>query len=79
LSPRILALAAALCCVSFAQAAAIPEFVPDVDKSQSACADFNAWVNNHWIKANPIPSDKSRLGGFDQLAEKSQNAQRSLV
>lgn len=79
MTPRLLALAAALCAASFTQAAAIPEFVPDVDKNQSACNDFNAWANNNWVKANPIPSDKSRWGGFDQLAEKSQNAQRSIV
>ncbi len=82
MTPRALTLAAALCCASFAHsahAAAVPDFVPDVDKSLSACTDFNAWSNNNWIKANPIPSDKSRWGGFDQLAEKSLNAQRSIV
>ena len=79
MTPRVLTLAAALCCASIAQAAAIPEFVPDVDSSQAACTDFNAWANNHWIKANPIPADKSRWGGFDALAEKSQNAQRGIV
>lgn len=79
MTPRALTLAAALCCAQFAQAAAIPEFVPDVDKSLSACTDFNAWSNNNWIKANPIPADKSRWGGFDALAQKSQDAQRSIV
>ncbi|MDI4635459.1 M13 family metallopeptidase [Pelomonas sp. V22] len=79
MTPRALTLAAALCCASFAHAAAVPDFVPDVDKSLSACTDFNAWSNNNWIKANPIPSDKSRWGGFDALAEKSLNAQRSIV
>ena len=47
--------------------------------TQSACTDFNAWANNRWIQANPIPSDKSRWGSFDALADKSLNAQRGIV
>ncbi|MFG6456297.1 M13 family metallopeptidase [Roseateles sp. BYS96W] len=76
---RAIGLAAALCCAGIAHAAAIPDFVPDMDTDQSACTDFNAWANNRWIKANPIPADKSRWGSFDALAEKSLNAQRGLV
>ncbi len=76
---RAIGLAAALCCAGIAHAAAVPDFVPDVDTDQSACTDFNAWANNRWIKANPIPGDKSRWGSFDALAEKSLNAQRGLV
>lgn len=79
MTPRVITLAAALCCAGLAHAAAIPEFVSDVDNTQSACTDFNAWANNNWVKANPIPADKSRWGGFDALAEKSQNAQRGIV
>lgn len=76
---RAITLAAALCCAGLAHAAAIPEFVPDVDPTQSACTDFNAWANNRWIQAHPIPADKSRWGSFDALAEKSLNAQRGIV
>jgi len=79
LNLRAITLAAALCCAGVAHAAAIPEFIPDVDADQSACTDFNAWANGRWIKANPIPADKSRWGSFDALAEKSLNAQRGLV
>ncbi|MCW3805771.1 M13 family metallopeptidase [Plebeiibacterium marinum] len=31
--------------------------------------NFYAYANTHWMKANPIPDDKSRYGSFDELAE----------
>ncbi len=43
------------------------EFDPKVKPSQ----DFFDHVNNNWIKANPIPSDKSSYGMFDKLDEQS--------
>lgn len=33
--------------------------------------DFNAYVNQRWIDANPLPSEFSRLGAFTLLGEKS--------
>ena len=50
-----------------------------VDKSISPCADFNAYVNDKWIAANPIPPDRSRWGAFDQLAEQSLDVQHQIV
>jgi len=75
--PRtLLALAAA---AALAQGAHAQAFKPDVDTSVSPCADFNAYVNSRWVAANPLPSDKTRWGAFDKLAEESLNAQRSLT
>ena len=51
----------------------------DIDTSIDACADFNAYVNGKWVAENPIPSDRTRWGAFDQLREQSLNAQRDLV
>ena len=51
----------------------------DVDKNVSACADFNAYANGNWIAANPIPSDKTRWGAFDELREQSLAAQHKIV
>jgi putative endopeptidase len=51
----------------------------NVDKSVSPCADFNAYVNDKWIAANPIPADRTRWGAFDQLAEKSLEVQHAIV
>ncbi|MBV8380941.1 MAG: M13 family metallopeptidase, partial [Paucibacter sp.] len=52
---------------------------PDVDSSVSPCVDFNGYVNNHWVAANPLPADKTRWGSFDKLAEQSREAQRKIV
>jgi len=71
-----LAAAAALHGAALAQTAGLK---PDVDTSVSPCIDFNAYVNNHWVAANPLPADKTRWGSFDKLAEQSREAQRKIV
>ncbi len=53
--------------------------VADLDTTVSPCSDFNGFVNAKWIAANPIPSDRTRWGSFDQLAEKSLNDQHTIV
>ena len=59
---------------------AAPVFdVSELDPSISACQDFNAYANGKWVAANPIPADRTRWGAFDQLAEKSLDAQHALV
>jgi len=51
----------------------------ELDTSISACADLNGFVNAKWTAANPIPADRTRWGSFDQLAEKSLDAQHEIV
>jgi putative endopeptidase len=41
--------------------------------------DFNAYVNQPWIDANPLPSDFSRLGAFTLLGEKSTSDVKALM
>jgi putative endopeptidase len=53
--------------------------VSELDKNINACQDFNGFVNDKWVAANPIPSDRSRWGAFDQLAENSLNMQHQIV
>ncbi|HKJ92769.1 MAG TPA: M13 family metallopeptidase [Longimicrobiales bacterium] len=50
-----------------------------LDTTVSPCTDLNAFVNAKWVKDNPIPSDKTRWGAFDELAEKSLNQQHDIV
>ena len=78
---RSLSLSIALALTSLAgMAAAEPVFnAGDIDTSIDACADFNAYVNGKWVAENPIPSDRTRWGAFDQLREQSLNAQQDLV
>ncbi len=75
----LLALAAASALQVGALAQGSTAFKPDIDSSVAPCADFNSYVNNHWVAANPLPGDKTRWGSFDLLAEQSLNAQRSLA
>ena len=42
-------------------------------------ADFFDYVNEKWIKANPIPSDKAAYGMFDKLDEQSKKAVKKIL
>ncbi|EIL94750.1 M13 family metallopeptidase [Rhodanobacter spathiphylli] len=53
--------------------------VSELDPKINACADFNGFVNNQWVAANPIPADRTRWGAFDKLAEDSLNTQHKIV
>jgi putative endopeptidase len=53
--------------------------VGDIDKNISPCADFNGFVNAKWVAANPIPSDRTRWGAFDQLREHSLETQHAIA
>ncbi|MEO7072078.1 MAG: M13 family metallopeptidase N-terminal domain-containing protein, partial [Rhodanobacter sp.] len=53
--------------------------ISELDPTLKACQDFDGYVNAKWIAANPIPSDRSRWGAFDQLAEASLNTQHEIV
>jgi putative endopeptidase len=51
----------------------------ELDPTISACSDLNGFVNAKWVAANPIPGDRTRWGAFDELAEKSLDAQHEIV
>ena len=50
-----------------------------LDTTLNPCVDFNGFVNNKWVAANPIPPDRSRWGSFDALTEKSLEDQHTIV
>jgi len=59
---------------------AAPTFdVNDIDKAISPCTDFNSFVNAKWVAKNPIPSDRTRWGAFDQLREHSLETQHEIA
>lgn len=41
--------------------------------------DFNAYVNQRWIDANPLPAEFSRIGAFTLLGEKSTADVKALM
>jgi len=60
--------------------AAGPVFdVNELDPAINACTDFNGFVNDKWVAANPIPDDHTSWGAFNKLAEDSLNTQHAIV
>ncbi len=50
----------------------IPRFSLDyLDRSISPATNFYDFANGQWRKDNPVPADKSRWGGFTELAERN--------
>src|SRR3954470_23003946 len=45
--------------------------VKNMDTSVNACENFYLYSCGGWMKANPIPSDQTRWGRFNQLAEEN--------
>jgi len=53
--------------------------IADLDSSIAACDDLNGFVNSKWLKANPVPADRTSWGSFEALGERSLAIQHALV
>ncbi len=50
----------------------VPRFSTNyMDLSVQPGADFYKYADGSWVKSNPVPSDKSRWGGFAELQERN--------
>ncbi len=49
-----------------------------LDSSYRPGDDFFEFVNNKWIKANPIPAEKSKWGAFHELDEQSRKTLKGV-
>jgi endothelin-converting enzyme/putative endopeptidase len=55
-------------------------FTPDMlDKSIDPCNDFYAYACSKWTAANPIPSDRSSWGRFNELQERGEYIVRDIL
>src|SRR5215212_6396644 len=58
----------------------LPGFdLASLDRSASACADFNQFANGGWNARNAIPPAYSRWGRFEMLAEQNNEALRDIL
>ncbi len=51
----------------------------NLDKSVSACVDFNQFANGGWNTKNPIPAAFPRWGRFNLLAEQNNDRLREIL
>ncbi|MBZ5537656.1 MAG: M13 family metallopeptidase [Acidobacteriia bacterium] len=51
----------------------------NMDPSIKACENFYQYADGGWVKANPVPADKSAWGSFAQLADHNRDILRSVL
>jgi putative endopeptidase len=66
--------------VKAAAADTLPGFdLASLDRSVSACQDFNQFANGGWVAKNPIPAAYSRWGRFEQLSDSNTEQLRQIL
>src|SRR5438067_3454956 len=87
LSSRVISLLAvvgtALFCpigLHSAEALKVPRFsIEYMDRSVEPASDFYHFAAGNWIKNNPVPADKSRWSGFEELQERNWQLIREIL
>ncbi len=56
-----------------------PDLKSILDTGCKPCDDFNRYVNQKWIDANPIPGAYGRWGSFTKLAQDNRERMKTIV
>src|SRR5580765_647564 len=60
--------------------AEVPRFsIRNMDRSVEPGVDFYRFAAGNWLKSNPVPADKSRWSGFEELQERKWSLIRSII
>jgi putative endopeptidase len=51
----------------------------NMDRAAAPCDDFYRFADGGWIRANPVPADKSRWGAFEELADRNRDVLKSIL
>jgi putative endopeptidase len=58
----------------------VPRFSVDyLDRGTEPSTDFYRFAAGSWVRENPVPSDKSRWGAFDELLQRNFHLIRSIL
>src|SRR5271168_3773788 len=50
-----------------------------MDKTVDPCTNFYEFSCGNWLKHNPVPSDRSRWGRFNELADRNNDILRGIL
>ena len=49
------------------------------DRAVKPCEDFYLFANGSWLASHPIPADRSRYGGFDELSDRNRDVVKAIL